>query len=162
MALFFRPPPSLPAPTAFSPLSNEDIHHYQETLLEPLRCALRDFAYVVCDPLEKLSPSHLHYLMSEVHQILSDKDTEPAWPIIYPSSMFETNSMRQIYAIRSDLKEIPLATTPPAPPAPLPPAIDAASLVAAMDQHFEDLKKETATSLKSFADAVKVSAPAHP
>jgi hypothetical protein len=134
----------------------------KKPVLEPLQRALGTLAYTICDPLGQLSPSHLHHLMSEVLQILSDKDVEAVWPIIYPSSMFETNLMRQIHAIHSDLKDLPLATTLPTPPAPLPPAIDATSLVAAMDERFEDLKKETATSLKSFADAVKASAPTHP
>ena len=60
-----------------------------------------------------------------------------------------------------DLKELSTTTTP-TPPPPQSPVIGAALLVAVLDNRFNDLKKETVVSLKSFADAVKASAPAPP
>ena len=47
-------------------------------------------------------------------------------------------------------------TTPSTAPTPPTPAIDVAPVVAAMNEKFEDLKRETSSSLKSFAEAVKV------
>ena len=75
----------------YSPPSPEEAGEFQEKVLEPLLFALQNLAFYAKNSLGSLSPSHLHYLTSEVHQILGDKDVEPAWPVLYPPTQFETN-----------------------------------------------------------------------
>ena len=109
----------------------------------------------------KPNESSNYYYTARVREILSDKTYQPIWPILYTSTRFEDNILQLLHGIHTEIKEIPHTTTPsgPAPPAPI---IDVAPVVAAMNERFEDLKRETSSSLKSFADAVKVSAPTHP
>jgi len=81
-------------------------------------------------------------------------------PILYPTSPFENNLLKLLQSIRTEIKEIPHITTPLHDPTPPAPNIDVTPVVAAINEKFEDLKRETTSSLKSFADAVKLSAPA--
>ena len=106
------------------------------------------------------NPAHSHYLLSRFLTIVGDEAHKPIWPILYPSSIFEDTLLRQIHGIRSEIRSLSSTDHPADPPPPSP--LDIAPVVAAVEKGFEDLKKENATSLKSFADAVKQSAPPPP
>jgi hypothetical protein len=154
MALFFKPPPPPPAPTPYSPPSQRDSASFEERVLEPLHSALSSLTGLLQGPTD---PSLHHYYSSSILTIFGDEDFKPLWPVLYPTSQFETNLLRQVHAIRADLKELPLNAPPPQLP-----AVDVASVVAAIGKELQVLKDETSSSLKSFADAVKAPAPVHP
>ena len=93
----------------------------------------------------KPNESSNYYYTARVREILSDKTYQPIWPILYTSTRFEDNILQLLHSIHTEIKEIPHTTTPsgPAPPAPI---IDVAPVVAAMNERFEDLKRETSLS----------------
>ena len=141
-------------PTPYSPPSQRDSASFEEQVLEPLHSALSSLAGLLQGPTD---PSLQHYYSSSVLTIFGDEDFKLLWPILYPTSQFETNLLRQVHAIHADLKELPLNAPPPQVP-----AVNVASVVAVIGKELQVLKDETSSSLKSFADAVKAPAPVHP
>ena len=105
------------------------------------------------------NPTHSHYLLSRFLTIVGDEAHKPIWPILYPSSIFEDTLLRQIQSIRTEIKDLSKPNHPTTPP---PNPLDITPVVAAVEKGFEALKKDNATSLKTFADTVKQSAPPPP
>ena len=124
----------------------------------PLETALDNLVQLFQD-LEETPNESLHYFYTTGFlEILGDSSWTPLQPIFYSTSHFEGNILRLLHGIRTEIKEI-THNTPPNVPAHPAPAVDVAPVVAAMNKKFEDLKRETHSSLKSFAEAVKASAP---
>jgi len=125
------------------------------------RSVLTNLVSYFQDLEETPNESAHYYYITRVLGILGDESHRPVWPVLYPSSRFEDNLLKLLHGIRTEIKEIP-RTTPPAKPAPPAPTVDITPMVDAMEEKLEDLKRETASSLKSFAEAVKASAPPRP
>ena len=154
----FKPPPPPPVPIPSHYISIAEDKKFALHVAKHFRLALDNLAHLMMEASGEREPSLSHHYISGTLSVFNDPKYEPLWPIFYPTTHFETNLLRQIHAIQTDLKEITATTTPPTPP-PQPPTIDTALFVAALNDRFNDLKKETAVTLKSFADAVKASAP---
>ena len=158
MALLLQPPPPPPAPLSYSPPSPGEISEFGRTVTRPLETALDNLVQLFQD-LEETPNESLHYFYStRFLEILGDSTRTLLQPILYPTSRFEGNILRLLHGIRTEIKEITHNTPPNVPTHPTP-AVDVAPVVAAMNEKLEDLKRETQTSLKSFAEAVKASAP---
>jgi len=99
--------------------------------------------------------THFFYT-SALLEILGDEGFQPLHSILYPTTQFENNLLRLLHGIRTEIKGTP-PTVAPLPPAP---NADVTPMVTALGKKLEDLKRETSSSLKSFADAVKASTPA--
>ena len=127
-------------------------------VIQPLETALNNLMQYFQDLEEKPNES-LHYFYSAGFlEILSDPSHTSLQPILYPTLRFKDNILRLLRGIRTEIKDN-THTTPSTALTPPTPAIDVAPVVAAMNEKFEDLKRETSSSLKSFAEAVKASAP---
>ena len=159
MALFFQPPPPPSVPNVVTLPPGVDCDSYEQWIFKPLESALSSLAQSLQDLNDDPNPTHSHYLLSRFLTIVGDEAHKPIWPILYPSSIFEDTLLRQIQSIRTEIKDLSkpnhLTTPPPNP-------LDITPVVAAVEKGFEDLKKDNATSLKTFADAVKQSAPPPP
>ena len=158
MALLLQPPPPPPAPLSYSPPSSGEISEFGRTVVRPLETALDNLVQYFQDLEETPNESLCYYYTAGFLEILSDSSCSPLQPILYPASRFEDNILRLLHGIRTEIKEV-TRTTPPTEPTPPAPAVDVAPVVAAMNEKIEDLKRETTSSLKSFAEAVKASAP---
>jgi len=161
MALFLQPPPPPPAPLSYSPPSTKEASQFKKLVEQPLEKALNNLAAHFHDLEKTPNESARYYYITRILEMLSDESFRPTWPIFYPSSHFEDSIIKVLHDIQTEIKEIP-RTTPPTEPTPPAPVIDITPMVAVMDEKIEDLKRETASSLKSFADAVKASAPVLP
>ena len=118
MALFFKPPPSPPAPIPSHHISIAEDEKFALHVAKHFRLALENLAHLMKEASGEREPSLSHHYISGTLSIFNDPKYEPLWPIFYPTTHFETNLLRQIHAIRTDLKEINATTTPPAPPPP--------------------------------------------
>ena len=161
MALSLQPPPPPPAPLSYSPPSEEDISAFERHVARPLTAAIDNYA-VYLQELEETPNESNHYFMATwILEILGGESSKPVWPILYPPSRFEDNLLRHLRCIQDKIKQIPHHTTPARPPPPAP-VVDVTPVVVAMDEKIKDFKRETAASLRSFADAVKASSPITP
>ena len=91
MVLFLQPPPPPPVPTPYFSPSPTEVKKFQEAIIDPLTDALDKLLYFIQNHQGQPSPSLLHYYGTMVFETLSDKKSRLIWPIIYPSSQFETN-----------------------------------------------------------------------
>ena len=96
------------------------------------------------------NPSHSHYLLSRFLAIVGDEAHKPIWPVFYPSSNFEDTLLGQIQSIRTEIRNLP---APNHPTTSSPNPLDITPVVAAVEKGFEALKKDNATSLKTFEGA---------
>ena len=159
MALFFQPPPPPSAPNGVTLPPGVDCDSYEQWIFKPLESALSSMAQSLQDLNDDPNPSHSHYLLSRFLAIVGDEAHKPIWPVLYPSSNFEDTLIGQIQSIRAEIRNLP---APNHPVAPSPNPLDITPVVAAVEKGFEALKRDNATSLKTFADAVKQSAPPPP
>ena len=147
-------------------LSQRDVVAYGWSILKPLETTLGNMISTLRDLDDDSDPersqSHCHYIISQVLTLLGSATNSPLWPAFYPTSQFESDLLDQLQAIRIDIEEIPRNTTPTRPPTPPAPVLDITPVVAALDKRFNDFKEETTSSIRSFADAVKVTAPKPP
>ena len=151
MALFLQPPPPPPVPLSYSPPSTEEVSQFKRLIEQQLEKALDNLVSHFQDLEETPNESTRCYYITRVLKILSDKSHRPIWLVLYPSSCFEDNLLKLLHSIQTEIKEIP-HTTPPAEPTPPAPIVDITPMVDVMDEKFEDLKRETVSSLKSFAN----------
>ena len=161
MALFLQPPRPPPAALSYSPPSPEEVSQFKRLVKQPLKRALNNLMSHFQDLEETPNESTCYYYITRVLEILGDESCRPVWPVIYPSSHFEDNLLKLLHGICTEIKETP-HTTSPTETIPLTPIVDVTPMIDVMDEKFEDLKRETTLSLKSFADAVNASAPLHP
>ena len=159
MALFFQPPPPPSAPNGVSLPPGVDCDSYEQWIFKPLESALNSMAQSLQDLNNDPNPSHSHYLLSRFLAIVGDEAHKPIWPVLYPSSNFEDTLLGQIQSICTEIRNLP---APNHPTTSSPNPLDITPVVAAVEKGFEALKKDNATSLKTFADAVKQSAPPPP
>lgn len=160
MAFFFRPPPPPPAPIGVPLPTGVDCDSYERFIFKPLENAFSSLAQSLQDLRDDPNEAHSHYLLTRFLTVMGDDSLGPIWPVLYPTSTFENSILGHLNAIREEFKDLP---TPTLPPSQLPPnPLDFAPVVTAIEKGFKDLKDENATSLKSFADAVKSSAPPPP
>ena len=159
MALFFQPPPPPSAPNGITLPPGADCDSYEQWIFKPLESALSSMAQSLQDLNDDPNPSHSHYLLSRFLAIVGDEAHKPIWPVLYPSSNFEDTLIGQIQSIHAEIRNLP---APNHPVATSPNPLDITPVVAAVEKGFEALKRDNATSLKTFADAVKQSAPPPP
>ena len=153
MAFDFVPPLPPSAPLSYSPPTDDMIVSLDLNFFEPLREAVE----IISRHLEnsRNDPSFLYYIAAGTHDILFNQDTGPLWSL-FPSQAPSLNIiLAEIQAVRTGLSAI--ASSPPSNALPTtPPDIVA---LATLDRKIDELKEETKTSLKSFAEAVKAPAP---
>lgn len=144
MALFFTPPPPPPAPTLYEPPTPDEVDQFEEEVLAPFSSFLENWLGRLRGISGDLSPSMTHYATSALLEEFGRERYKAIWPLFYPTTIFETNLLRQVHTIRSDLANLP--RTPPTEPTPPTQVFDVAPVMAAIDKGLQDLKKETALS----------------
>lgn len=120
MALFFKPPPPSPlAPIPSHHISIAENKKFALHVAKHIRLALDNLTHLMGEASGERGPSLSHHYISGTLLVFSNPKYELLWPILYPTTHFETNLLWQIHAIRADLKEIATTTTTtPAPPPP--------------------------------------------
>jgi len=152
MALDLIPPPPPTVPLSYSPPNNELEVTYDLNIFKPIREAVGTAIQHI--QLSKIAnnPSTSFFIATGLHDILFNY-TAPLWELI----PFQTTPLDAIFAelkaIQADLRGMPPTQDPH--PTTLPDNVALATL----DRKINELKEETKTSLKSFAEAVKT--PAH-
>ena len=160
MVLLIQPPSPPLVPLSYSPPGRDDRDDFPKQVENPLITALSNLVLLFQDLDENPNESLRYYYTSWFIKIISDEVHDVLHPILYPSSRFEDNLLWVLHGIHTGVKEAHHKAAPTEPPPPA--VIDVAPVVAVMNERFDELKKETASSLKSFADAVKASAPTPP
>ena len=155
MALLLQPPPPPPAPLSYTPPSESEIREINASVVNPLEKVIENVILYLQDLEDTPNESFKYHLLTDIYDVLNMEAHRPIWPILYPSSLFTDTITTEIRSLRMDLNNLPNQMARQAPP-PQPPPTNNAS-VAALDRKIDDLKKETTSSLKSFAEVVKAS-----
>ena len=153
MAFDLVPPPPPTAPLSYSP-PNDDLKVTLDlNIFEPIREAVGTAIRHLELSKVSNSPSTAYYIASNLHNILFNEQVAPLWKL-FPSQPTSPDIVfAELRAIRAVLSSTPPAQTPH--PTALPDTVALTTL----GRKIDELKAETKTSLKSFAEAVK--APAH-
>ena len=156
MALFLLPLPPPQAPLSYSPPSDSNLNDLCRHLQDPLTMALSNVAAYLQELEEIPNTSLKYHLLTIISDTLNSEESRPVWPVLYPSSLLTNSVTDEVHSIQVDLNGLLNKFAHSSPP-PHPPPADTASL-AVLDKKIDDLKSETSTSLKSFAEAVKSTA----
>ena len=153
MALDLIPPPPPTAPLLYSPPNDELEVILDLNIFEPIREAMQTTIRHIQLGHISNNPSTPYFIALGLHDILFNKGTAPLWELIPFQTTPPDAIFAELKAIRADLRGMPPTQDPH--PTALPDNVALATL----DRKIDELKEETKTSLKSFAEAVK--APAH-
>ena len=155
MALSLQPPPPPPAPLSYTPPSESKFHDLNIRILAPFQRAIDNAALYLQDLEETPNDSFKYHILTGILDVLNLESSRPLWPVLYPSSLFTDTITAGICSIRADLNDLPNKLASQDPPPQHPPTH--AATMATLDKKIDDLKKETSSSLKTFAEAVKAS-----
>ena len=155
MAFDLIPPPPPTAPLSYSPPDDETVVDLDLNILEPLREAVITAVRHISLHNTANRPSIPYYLASSIHDILFNVGVTPLWQLFPSQPSTPDIILAELQAMRADLN----CTTPTRP---YPTALPDTVALATLDRKFEELKEETKSSLKSFAEAVKAPAPQPP
>jgi hypothetical protein len=150
MAFDLVPPPPPTAPLSYSPPSEELEVNLDLNVFEPIKEALA--TALRCMTLYK-NPSTSYYVAANLHNTLFNEKMAPIWELFPSQPSTPDIILAQLQAIRAGLSGISPTQDPH--PTDLPDTVALATL----GRKIDELKVETKTSLKSFAEAVK--APTH-
>ena len=160
-------PPRLPPPPAFdfSPSEKLSQFFYQEVMgcLLSFLASLREFH--AKPDLQSNIQARL-WAAAKLRETIAFKNYQPIHPYLYASVNKVEDVMESISRLHNDVlatyeavEHHPAQLSQNTPPAP--PLVDVTPVVTALETKIEELRKEQASSLKGFAEAVKVS-PAPP
>jgi hypothetical protein len=153
MAFDLIPPPPPTAPLSYSPPSDELEVSLDLNVFEPIKDALRvTLRHIELSNIAN-NPSTPYFLASGLHDLLFNESVAPLWALFPSQPSTPDIILAELQAIRADLNGITPNQNPH--PTTLPDTVALATL----GRKIDELKVETKTSLKSFAEAVK--APAH-
>jgi hypothetical protein len=153
MAFDLVPPPPPSAPLSYSPPSDELEVAIDLNVFEPIKDAMRvTLRYIETSKIAN-NPSTPYYIASGLHDILFNEYNAPLWEL-FPS---QPTTPDVIFAELNAIRAVLSGTTPNQDPHPT--AHPDTVALATLGRKIDELKKETNTSLKSFAEAVK--APTH-
>ena len=155
MALSLQPPPPPLAPLSYSPPSELEIRDLNISVLNSVETAFDNIVLYLQDLEEKPNDSLRFQFLLRISNLLHLEEYRPIWQVLYPSSLLDNTVMKEVRSIRADLADLPNKIAQRGP-IPLPLPVDVAS-VAALDKKMDDLRRETTSSLKSFAEVVKAS-----
>jgi len=153
MALDLIPPPPPTAPLSYSPPNDELEVIYDLNIFEPIREAIGTAIRHIQLGHIANNPSIPYFVASGLHDILFSERTAPLWELIPFQTTPPDAIFAELKALRADLRGMPSTQDPHLTALP-----DNVAL-ATLDRKIDELKEETKTSLKSFAEATK--APAH-
>ena len=155
IALSLQPPPPPLAPLSYSPPSKMEIRELNLSVINPLEQAISNVILYLQDLEETPNDSLKFHLLLSISNTLHLDEHRPLWPVLYLSSLLENTIAKEVRSIRADLADLPNKLAQRGP-IPLPLPADTAS-VAELSKKMDDLNRETTSSLKSFAEAVKAS-----
>jgi hypothetical protein len=153
MAFDLVPPPPPTAPLSYSPPNDELEVGLDLGIFEPLREVMNVTIRHIQNYNTINNPSIPFYVASGVHDILFNERMAPLWELFPSQPAAPDIIFAELRAIRAKLN------SPPHPHDPNPPAHPDTVALATLGRKINELKNETKTSLKSFAEAAK--APAH-
>ena len=129
----------------------------------PLETAFRNLSQHMQDLEETPNDSLCYYFTIQICENLGDNNTlKSIWPILYPTHALRMTFTNSFVTSHNDIKEIPHHIVPTRPPPPPAPVIDVTPVATVMEKKMEDFKRETVSSLNSFADTIKASPPKTP
>jgi hypothetical protein len=153
MAFDLVPPPPPTAPLSYSPPNDELEVNLDLNIFEPLRDVVNTTIRHIQNYNSTNNPSIPFYIASGIHDILFNEGIAPLWELFPSQPSAPDIIFAELRAIRAKLD------SPPHPQDSNPPALPGSVALATLDRKIDELKEETKSSLKSFAEAVK--APAH-
>jgi hypothetical protein len=163
MALTPQPPP--PPIIDYSP-SHGFTSTVKRDIITPLTLALDGFNRLIDGRVCQTDEIAIGWITAQFLTIIGLVEYSRLIPLLYPTSQFLTALDKQFNNIERDLNFITwttqaLSQKPNLIP-PAPPLIDVTTVVAMVEASFDALKKEQASSFKSFSEAIKASAPITP
>ena len=163
MALFPQPPP--PLRVNYTP-SIGFASTVEDSLLSPFKQALDGFNSLIAGRICQNNPTAIGWITAQFLTIINEDKYSNLIPLIYPTGQLETTIAKRFDKIDCDVKYVMRnvlgLSLQPQPIPPAPPPIDITPVVAAVEESLNALKKEQASSLKSFSEAVKAYTPVTP